>query len=161
MRIRDSRKQVPGLDRPRSRAVTWCAVSVCLALLVLFGLWRPGGVPVAALFSLVLGLAALVDMAGHRCGASAWPAGRGRKPPYAGKGSQRRYRAVLAVPRRLRQPLISVRSGGATCSMRSRSTGASAPKHAQPRPRSPGTGRGESTRPPLRAHFRAFPHRGR
>jgi hypothetical protein len=62
MRIRDSRKQVPGLDRPRSRAVTWCAVSVCLALLVLFGLWRPGGVPVAALFSLVLGLAALVDM---------------------------------------------------------------------------------------------------
>jgi hypothetical protein len=28
-------------------------------LLLLFGLWRPGGVPVAALFSMVLGIAAL------------------------------------------------------------------------------------------------------
>jgi len=103
--------------------VTWCAVSVCLALLVLFGLWRPGGVPVAALFSLVLGLAALVDMGWSSVRRQRLGRRARAKPPYAGKGSQRRYRSVLTVPRRLRQPLISVRSGGATCSMRSKSTG--------------------------------------
>ena len=61
MRIGGSRNQVPGLGRRRSRAVAGYAVLVWSAvLLVLFCLWRPGGVPVAGLFSLVLGVAAVV-----------------------------------------------------------------------------------------------------
>lgn len=37
-----------------------CAVAVWFAVLVLFCLWRPAGVPVAELFSLVLGAASAV-----------------------------------------------------------------------------------------------------
>jgi hypothetical protein len=63
MRIGGSRNQVPGLVRRRSRAVARYAVLVWSAvLLVLFCLWRPGGVPVAGLFSLVLGVAAVVHV---------------------------------------------------------------------------------------------------
>jgi len=71
MRIRVSRNQVPGLVRSRSRARVGCTVAVWSALLVLFCLWRPAGVPVAALLSLVLGSAWLV----HAC----WAAVRHRR----------------------------------------------------------------------------------
>ena len=62
MRTGGSRNQVPGPDRPRSRAVAGYTVLGWSALLVLFSLRRPGGVPVAALFSLVLGVAAVVHI---------------------------------------------------------------------------------------------------
>lgn len=63
MRIRVSRNQVPGLARPSSRAVAGYAVLAWFALLlVLFCLWRPGGMPVAGLFSLMLGATAMVHV---------------------------------------------------------------------------------------------------
>jgi hypothetical protein len=63
MRIRVSPDQVTDLARPHSRAVAGYAVLMWFALLLmLFCLWRPGGVPVAGLFSLVLGAATVVHV---------------------------------------------------------------------------------------------------
>jgi hypothetical protein len=62
MRIRDYRNQVPGLDRPHSRAAVRYAVLAWLTVLMLFWLCQPGGVPVVALFSLVLGVVTVVHL---------------------------------------------------------------------------------------------------
>jgi hypothetical protein len=113
-RIRDSRNQVPGLTRPRSRAVAGYAVSVWLPLVLLSSLRRPAGVPAAALSSLVPGAAAPVHIG--------WvpvrrPCRPSPPPEAAGPGAQRRRDLLDAAEKH----------------------GASAPEHARPRPRSPGT----------------------
>jgi hypothetical protein len=109
MRIGGSQNQVPGPVRRRSRAVAGYAVVVWSAvLLVLFCLWRPGGVPVAGLFSLVLGVAALVH--------AGWATVRGRRRARlaAAEAAVREQRLAAADPgaRRRRDLLDAVEEHG-------------------------------------------------
>jgi hypothetical protein len=59
VRIRNDRDEAPGHKRRRFPAAARYAFFLWIPLLLLFGLWRPGGVPVAVLLNLVLGVATL------------------------------------------------------------------------------------------------------
>jgi hypothetical protein len=59
MRIRRNAEQPPSSIPRRLPASAGYAIFLWLPLLLLFGLWRPWGVPVASLLAMALGIAAL------------------------------------------------------------------------------------------------------
>jgi hypothetical protein len=59
MRIRNDGDETHGHKPRRYPATAKYAIFLWIPLLLLFGLWRPWGVPVAALLSMVLGVASL------------------------------------------------------------------------------------------------------
>jgi hypothetical protein len=59
MQIWNDGDKAPSSKLRRFPAAAGYAIFLWLPLLLLFGLWRPGGVPVAGLLSMVLGIATL------------------------------------------------------------------------------------------------------
>jgi hypothetical protein len=82
MRIWNDQDKALGHKPRRFPAAARYALFLWIPLLLLFGLWRPGGVPVAVLLNLVLGVAALCHIG--------WASARRRRLAPDSAGRRRR-----------------------------------------------------------------------
>lgn len=93
MQIRDYLDEVPGRKRRRFSAAVRYAIYLWIPLLLFFAVWRPWGVPVAGLLSLVLGVASLLHLS--------WTSARRRRLARQGRASAaaREQRLAAALSR--------------------------------------------------------------